>query len=126
MSLSRLLTVVALAAVAAPASAQHRSTCATAPVYVAPAAVNYAAPYHAPYYPVVRRTVVVQQDYVVEPQVSEVVEILDAKQFRASGLNYGYYGHNGFYPDKVAVVREVVQRQTVVIPAPPQVPAAAK
>ena len=38
---------------------------------------------------------------------------------KAAGINYGYYGHNDFYPNKIAVVREVVQRQTIVVPARP-------
>jgi len=120
--LAAAAAVVLVSAGLAPA--QHRAACGTgyvAPTYhAAPASYNY-APYTPAYYapPVVRRTVVVQQDYFVEPQVSEVVEILDARHAKAAGINYGYYGHNDFYPNKIAVVREVVQRQTIVVPARP-------
>lgn len=91
-----------------------------APVYAAPV---YASPtYYAPaanYVPhVVVKNIVVQQDYFVEPQVTEVVEIYKGAAAKAYGLQQ--QGHYAYYPDQVAVIREVVRRKVILIEEEPE------
>jgi len=101
----------------------NRTVCASPTVsYAAP---TYAAPtYHAPSYNyvphVVVKNVVVQQDYFVEPQVVEVVEIHKGAAAKAFGAQQ--YGYHAYYPDQVAVIREVVRRKVVVIEEEPETP----
>lgn len=131
--MTRLAGLIALAAsflFGGDAQAQNcrtvggRTVCAapsvtySAPSYVAPG-YNYAPSYN--YVPhVVVKNVVVQQDYFVEPQVVEVVEIHRGAAAKAFGAQQ--YGYHAYYPDQVAVVREVVRRKVVVIEEEPETP----
>jgi hypothetical protein len=82
--------------------------------------VTYAAPSYNYVPHVVVRNVVVQQDYFVEPQVVEVVEIHKGAAAKVFGVQQ--YGHYAYYPDQVAVIREVVRRKVVVIEEEPETP----
>jgi len=103
----------------------NRTVCASPTVtYAAP---TYAAPtYYAPTYNyvphVVVKNVVVQQDYFVEPQVAEVVEIHRGASAKAYAGQTAGYGTSAYYPDQVAVIREVVRRKVVVIEEEPETP----
>lgn len=115
-----LIAVVASVAMGGDAQAQHRRTvCVTPTVTYAAPSYNYAPNYNYVPYAVVRN-VVVQQDYFVEPQVVEVVEIHRGAAAKAFGVQQ--YGHYAYYPDQVAVIREVVRRKVVVIEEEPETP----
>ena len=84
-----------------------------APSYYTP---NYYTPnYYPTYYPPTK--VVIQQDYVLEPFVSEVIEIYPYAN-TAYGAGYPASGYSGYsyYPNSVAVIREVVRQNVVVVP----------
>ncbi len=93
-----------------------RTVCAT-PTYAAPAA-TYAAPSYNYVPHTVVKNVVVQQDYFVEPQVTEVVEIYKGAAAKAFGAQQ--HGHYAYYPDQVAVIREVVRRKVILIEEEPE------
>jgi len=120
------LIVAALLLSAAAAQAQPCRTVGNRTVCAAPAA-TYAPTYAAPAYSynyvphVVVKNVVVQQDYFVEPQVVEVVEIhKGAAAAKAFGAQQ--YGYQAYYPDQVAVIREVVRRKVIVVEEEPETP----